>query len=1021
MTILPSRLLLRSVIKTIILFSCLTLGVISSKAQCIQAYFIETKGFYCKDEGSICIVTVAKGDDCNDYIYELEYLTASFNLTDIGDFTLGTSSNPLKTKLTASEFPIHDSEIRKCLKGKVLIPGCVFTLKLVNQFDPTDIYASTTFKVDDYKILTGINTVSALIGTGDLLTPNGLGPGPFSINTPQKLVINGTLIVDMDYFFGTQLYKLYNDIVLTAGSKVIISQGQDLDVYRANFYKCPEYNNWEHILALEGSSIECERTTISGANTGLWLNHNSTLLTYGADFFDNFCGLRASDVNHTPMTANIITSPASLTNSGTVFSNNKFGIVLYDASPIIIANPFLFDNSVGISMSYSSLKGDNISLSDNDYGVESVYSNSLIEIKNSDFFHNKIGLYSISSELDVEDNHFGSNGLAINILGFNGYHSKVKSNTFFQDDQGILGLSHASRAEISFNDIRAKTLPYSLSGIAPYSHIWSFTNNYAWDLTNGSSTFSSTPIVALNNTKSARVGHNTDTGNGPSAIVNGTIGISVSGGENNFVDYNTVVNLINGAPGIQLMSSPRTMISCNESSASEGLRVLNNNNASEISGNIFTGNGYNLKYGTALNTLGTSGVQLYRDNIFDLSTSAFPVARHYGSPTDILNSLYIESDYVGTMQVVQNGPYYPNFLPLNSAWFSINRNGENFKCGPKFLEPEDSTHFRMANENIGLLNNNIGLIYNSEVEFDTKLKLMRSLTRLNEIGAMSDEQQQWYDELSGSEYGQFIDIENLHKQASAYTEEQATELALLGDQIKEKSAALDAMTWVVYNEESEEFNIDEEVKAQFEAKKEELSQILISKGQILAASKAKLRETLPELNELNNSITQIVTTSAENLQTINRILYSRLQSDTLNYTDEEKEKIVQIANQCMGMGGEAVAQARSMRSEFDTKYYEYDDECLIFNELPEQRKKGEEDYSFRINPNPANETATLEITSIDEERTIYLINYMGKIVKMYVLGANEGQKNMDISELPSGLYYIKIEGQDQNKKLIKIN
>ncbi|MFZ1228575.1 MAG: hypothetical protein WAQ83_11220, partial [Saprospiraceae bacterium] len=234
MTILPSRLLLRSVIKTIILFSCLTLGVISSKAQCIQAYFIETKGFYCKDEGSICIVTVAKGDDCNDYIYELEYLTASFNLTDIGDFTLGTSSNPLKTKLTASEFPIHDSEIRKCLKGKVLIPGCVFTLKLVNQFDPTDIYASTTFKVDDYKILTGINTVSALIGTGDLLTPNGLGPGPFSINTPQKLVINGTLIVDMDYFFGTQLYKLYNDIVLTAGSKVIISQGQDLDVYRAN-------------------------------------------------------------------------------------------------------------------------------------------------------------------------------------------------------------------------------------------------------------------------------------------------------------------------------------------------------------------------------------------------------------------------------------------------------------------------------------------------------------------------------------------------------------------------------------------------------------------------------------------------------------------------------------------------------------------------------------------------------------------------------------------------------------------
>ena len=1021
MTILPSRLLLRAEIKTIILFSCLTLGVISSKAQCIQAYFIETKGFYCKDEGSICIVTVAKGDDCNDYIYELEYLTASFNLTDIGDFTLGTSSNPLKTKLTASEFPIHDSEIRKCLKGKVLIPGCVFTLKLVNQFDPTDIYASTTFKVDDYKILTGINTVSALIGTGDLLTPNGLGPGPFSINTPQKLVINGTLIVDMDYFFGTQLYKLYNDIVLTAGSKVIISQGQDLDVYRANFYKCPEYNNWEHILALEGSSIECERTTISGANTGLWLNHNSTLLTYGADFFDNFCGLRASDVNHTPMTANIITSPASLTNSGTVFSNNKFGIVLYDASPIIIANPFLFDNSVGISMSYSSLKGDNISLSDNDYGVESVYSNSLIEIKNSDFFHNKIGLYSISSELDVEDNHFGSNGLAINILGFNGYHSKVKSNTFFQDDQGILGLSHASRAEISFNDIRAKTLPYSLSGIAPYSHIWSFTNNYAWDLTNGSSTFSSTPIVALNNTKSARVGHNTDTGNGPSAIVNGTIGISVSGGGNNVIDYNTVVNLINGAPGIQLMGSPGAMISCNESSASEGLRVINNNNASDISGNIFTGNGYNLKYGTALNTLGTSGIQMYKDNIFDASSSSFPNARHFGSIGEINNSKYIESDYVGSIPVIQNGPYFPNFLPLNSGWFSVERDGKNFKCGPELIEPGDSTHFRMANENIGLLNNNIGLVYNAEVEFDTKLKLMRSLRRLNEIGVMTDEQQQWYDELSGTLFGQFINIENLNLQASSFTEDQQAGLNSLEDLIKEKSTLLSEITWVNYNEESEEFEIDEEAKAQFEERKEDLSQVLIAKGRILADSRTQLREILPALKDLNNAITPNGTTSSENLQAINRILYNRLNSDTLNYTDEEKEQIVQVASQCMGMGGEAVAQARSMRTEFDTKYYEYNDECLVFNELPAQRKKGEEDYSLRINPNPANETTTLEITSIDEERTIYLVNYMGKIVKTYVLGAKESRKTLNIAELPSGLYYIKIEGLDQNKKLIKIN
>jgi hypothetical protein len=134
-------------------------------------------------------------------------------------------------------------------------------------------------------------------------------------------------------------------------------------------------------------------------------------------------------------------------------------------------------------------------------------------------------------------------------------------------------------------------------------------------------------------------------------------------------------------------------------------------------------------------------------------------------------------------------------------------------------EPGDSTHFRMANENIGLLNNNIGLVYNAEVEFDTKLKLMRSLRRLNEIGVMTDEQQQWYDELSGTLFGQFINIENLNLQASSFTEDQQAGLNSLEDLIKEKSTLLSEITWVNYNEESEEFEIDEEAKANLKREK----------------------------------------------------------------------------------------------------------------------------------------------------------------------------------------------------------
>ncbi|MBK8841732.1 MAG: hypothetical protein IPO33_02240 [Saprospiraceae bacterium] len=53
--------------------------------------------------------------------------------------------------------------------------------------------------------------------------------------------------------------------------------------------------------------------------------------------------------------------------------------------------------------------------------------------------------------------------------------------------------------------------------------------------------------------------------------------------------------------------------------AENALNVLNTNATSVIILNSLLGPGYNMQYGTALNTIATSGIQEYQDNRFEAS------------------------------------------------------------------------------------------------------------------------------------------------------------------------------------------------------------------------------------------------------------------------------------------------------------------------------------------------------------------------------------------------------------------
>jgi len=139
------------------------------------------------------------------------------------------------------------------------------------------------------------------------------------------------------------------------------------------------------------------------------------------------------------------------------------------------------------------------------------------------------------------------------------------------------------------------------------------------------------------------------------------------------------------------------------------------------------------------------------------------------------------------------------------------------------------------------------------------------------------------------------------------------------------------------------------------------------------------------------------------------------------YSSGQIATLTAIAEECPSEHGTAVYMARAMLSALDTIPYTYWHECEEVQLPPSERRgEGEEQDTlasedgrgFTVYPNPANATLTVQGTlAKNETATFELHTVTGSKVKEILF--QNVKTEVDVSDLPSGLYFYRIHVNHQ--------
>lgn len=151
-----------------------------------------------------------------------------------------------------------------------------------------------------------------------------------------------------------------------------------------------------------------------------------------------------------------------------------------------------------------------------------------------------------------------------------------------------------------------------------------------------------------------------------------------------------------------------------------------------------------------------------------------------------------------------------------------------------------------------------------------------------------------------------------------------------------------------------------------------------------------------------------------NEKVVNAIFLETIAMDSVELSSTQRTTLLDIASQCPLSGGEAVLRARDLLAATPEGPFFYDDSVNCNGARPARDRVAPLLNRDMVHPwpNPATERITIGFTFTDASVThqVLLTNAVGQVVGDFQLSGPEGEMNVSIAHLPTGIYYYTVSG-----------
>ena len=970
-------------------------NAISAHGQCTNyGITISSSGFGCTpSQGTLCITTEGilsnVFSDCVDYDIEIEFPVYSFSVTNysagIRPFTLHNQTTTTTTIRCYNPFLNQDVTADHCIEGQLLIPNTELTVRIIHPVT-NDVVEEVDFFLDDFVTL-GSSGGSVLLSS---LTGSILESMPSAATSSQKVKIEGTLIVDQDYTFGSD--DLKSNIEMGSNSAIEVNNGELLRIIDSDIYSCG--STWTGITVKNGGSLDFYRSSIEDALVALEITDNSTTQVFNSRFSNNQTAIGSFDPTFKNLTLNLFANLFAQT----VIENGQNGIFLENTSPLLIQGGYNFENLTnGINTTGTDVLVRFCNFNETQHGIIVSDAPTSAIVDDNTLFAPIRGIYidgvpssSIISNSIVESNE----GIRIQNQNIN-EETDILNNGIFLCKSGIVGVSiKEGEGLIENNSITADLRGINLIGTLGIND---------WDIIGNPQIGSNGMGIRLQNIRSGRIENNPD-------VFGVSKGISVVGGDVNHTINN---DIISDDDGINYALSTNGIISCNVSNSDLGILIQSNNSGTDIRGNDLIGDDISLQYGlSALSSFAHTGLQSNRGNKFALSSPSLPTAINYSDPSTASLNKY----FIGNLAAIQGSTDYPYFQASIFDWFSV-IGGKDYQCPPEFgggggseAEGGDFLLSQSEEDLINAIENDLLLIssgleeaYGSNIAFEAKFIVAKHILELqSSFNNFTYEEvllEQEFDEVS--QLAQiFFNISEFQKDLKPISNQDFRDFV---EVVRNDST-------LIINSDSSLDELDlqslSEIRDTYESYSEAFQSNIIDNNteivQFVESIQFQLEETIVTEsygNELKSSLT---------------FLLEFLHPEFDFFNSVGQEEINRISNLCFTEFGFPVVYARSLRAI-------YDEESILQNfsdcEFIEPRLKStEEDLNWKLYPNPTSESLTI-LHPEDRAHEIRIFDNVGRL--MLQVPGNGQSTAIDLTGFTSGVYFISIDN-GQVKKFIKI-